>query len=232
MKIRTGFVSNSSSSSFIVEVGSMNYMEKLHNSRTRLRYVRKITKAQEKKLLAFGFKYTHLRDPMAVECLPYEDRTKFLHKTPGKKHYYGGKGYYEKTFGKGAFQTPDPPRQFSGRERDYLALQVACNEDEVASFLVVHNIPFEANTHYGHNYLRYDRDANYTILVHNLGQEIATYGLKLVEQEARALRGAKVKPAPAVQRTSVEEWRKERKTWRRWKARDRKIIKKMLTVKK
>lgn len=59
MKIRQGFVSNSSSSSFLVECIPWLYPEK-----------RVITKEQEKKLIKYGFKKTSLSNAAAIENDP------------------------------------------------------------------------------------------------------------------------------------------------------------------
>ena len=66
MKTRNGFVSNSSSSSFVVEIRDSFAKAKDPNVEDY------ITPEEISKLLAFGFKYTHICSPIQIENLSYK----------------------------------------------------------------------------------------------------------------------------------------------------------------
>lgn len=67
MKIRNGFVSNSSSGSFVVQ------RYEWLSSAKRGEDARLITEEQEKKLLAFGFKHTNYSSPHGIEYRSWKE---------------------------------------------------------------------------------------------------------------------------------------------------------------
>jgi len=62
MKIRNGFVSNSSSSSFVVEI--RDWWSREHNKKETVVF---LSKEEVEKLLEFGFKYTECPSPVQIE---------------------------------------------------------------------------------------------------------------------------------------------------------------------
>lgn len=130
MKTRHGFVSNSSSSSFLVK------LPEEYGTRDSRHYA---TKEDVKQLLDFGFR------PTKVHCA---SRLEAGVSNPSCLHEAAAGYFY----------------------------QVTCNEDEIASWLMKNNIPFEAACHYGHYHLFFRRDDEEYLFVPNVGCSLETYG--------------------------------------------------------
>lgn len=122
MKTRLGFVSNSSSSSFVVSMKEPHVYPEPKDQ---------LTEEDMKKLREYGF-----------EEIKNDD---------------------------------SPPVEFQ--------YEVSCNQDEVLEFLLKNKIPFEAECHYGHYQVFYDKKTDRVIEAWNYGCEIATYGPDMVVDE-------------------------------------------------
>lgn len=88
MKIRNGFVSNSSSSSFIVKVDDFNY-----NTKQKERI---ITPEQEQFLVGNHWKYTHIRSPSSLLTIAnYENGILDCDPKDGDANFFGANlGYW------------------------------------------------------------------------------------------------------------------------------------------
>jgi hypothetical protein len=118
MKLRNGFVSNSSSSSFIV----IRY--DLFNSVTLITY------EQEKKLMDFGFVKTQVCCPVQFY---FEDSRFFENDEPCIVAGVKIRNTEIKSATTNAYN---------------LGYEVICNQDEVIFFLLKNKIPFKASLHY------------------------------------------------------------------------------------
>lgn len=139
MKIRNGFVSNSSASSFIVR-----NIEKFLGQKAKTC----LTKKQINKLIAFGFKETHLSHPSHLDNTKYDDQSIWqpMMDEKTKEVVVSNYGYW-----------------------------VSCNEWDVIQFLVKNNIGFIATGHYGHiTYLFHSGD-KHLMIFRNYGAEVETY---------------------------------------------------------
>lgn len=151
MKIRDGFVSNSSSSSFVVHVREAKYKDNGKKKRykvgnktitmprmDRVTSPLLITKKQLKTLIKYGFKF--------------------------------GDYLYASRIEEGV--QPDKVNEELATDMYY---QVTCNEAEVVEFLVKHDIPFEAATHYGHYNVFFRPGEDKVWIARNLGRYLETY---------------------------------------------------------
>lgn len=88
MKIRNGFVSNGSSSSFIVEVDKFNYETKKRE--------RVISESQENFLVGNSWKYTHIRSPSSLLTIAnYENGIPDCDPKDGDANFFGANlGYW------------------------------------------------------------------------------------------------------------------------------------------
>jgi hypothetical protein len=179
MKIRNGFVSNSSSSSFVVHIRDAKYENQGKKKRYRVgkKFVTMpkmervpspllITKKQMKALLKRGFKFGDYLYASRVEDGVGVDEVK--------------------------------PELATDMHRS-----VTCNEAEEVEFLVKHGIPFEAATHYGHYGVFFRPGSDRVWIARNLGAYIETYknslpldkmdGESLTQERKNLLRSQTVK---------------------------------------
>ena len=164
MKTRNGFVSNSSSSSFVVE--KMNRLDMKAGAR--------ITPAQEKALLKFGFRKTYVYSPYLVPFTGegWKDLEKKFKKISEKKPTQKEYAQYKKM----RMSKTAVDRMNNRLRRSYtLCYSVACNEDEVIRFLIKNKIPFEANTHYDQYTYLYFPDKDRLVIAVNFGNMVSMY---------------------------------------------------------
>jgi len=159
MKIRHGFVSNSSTSSFIVSVyhqdlGSIDQKQLLSNDQIQI-------------LLDYGFQYTSIRHPSALEIL---------------ESYFFGTNRRQEIWSDVSFEDIDEiyheslDKTIAGYRYYYhLGYHVICNQDDVIEFLVKHHIPFTAVVHYGQCSVFYDGEGTDIVRARNYGEEYAMY---------------------------------------------------------
>lgn len=165
MKIRSGFVSNSSSSSFVVERGN-------NISASELKLF--ITPEQEEILLKFGFRKTYIRSPYQVPCTEEEwkkvqkEFDKLSKKKLTKKDY----AKYKKS-NISADEADKIEKNFT--ELYTLCYDVSCNQDEVIRFLIKNKIRFEASVHYSHYTYMYFPEEDKLIIATNFGNIISMY---------------------------------------------------------
>ncbi|MHA1468966.1 MAG: hypothetical protein ACTSSP_00240 [Candidatus Asgardarchaeia archaeon] len=162
MKIRNGFISNSSASSFIVQTKKDKFdmiMEK---------EIGTLDQEQVKLLKENGFAPTTTSDPFSF--LELNRRS-----------------------------WPDSKGQEEDIDNDvYMALMVACNQDEIIYLLVKNNIPFKAACHYGQEFICYEKDSDYMFKANNFGMEACMYGAEHVEEDRFN--------SPKFERIDVKGW--------------------------
>ena len=148
MKTRNGFISNSSSSSFIVQAEPSPFYGSDYGKKWP-----KLSKAKVKKLLDNGFWYSKVIDPFKIE---FNDNS------------------FEPGCGDGPsvpwWALNSPPK---GDDKKYngvlLGKYVSCNQHEVIDFLVKNKISFIASEHYGHNSLFYKAGEDFYTMIENTG---------------------------------------------------------------
>jgi len=145
MKVRNGFVSNSSSCSFVVRVREYAIFLKLEGKPVKQTkgMVQVLPKEKEEILLEYGFAYSKTHLPAGVM-------------------FYGGY-----TAQSNAWKTK--------KKSMILAFTDICNADIVISFLIKNKIPFEGLDHYGHESLFYDPKNEYVKCIPNSGLAHGTY---------------------------------------------------------
>lgn len=147
MKIRSGFVSNSSSSSFVVKAREAKYKPSKENPGCQKfdKWISKLTKTQVNKLKQNGFRMTWAHSPSQV---PATRKEKDEHEAQ-------------------VIKNPD---------FDYSwGYDVTCNQDKVFQFLIENDIPFSAEEHYGHRHVFFDGKTVTTAV--NFGVIMSMYGV-------------------------------------------------------
>lgn len=144
MKIRSGFVSNSSSSSFVVP-----YRDRILKAGEKPYYDVVLTPEEKEKLETLGFKPTHCKPELVYysECLTNDSSLWATSDIPTE-----------------SIAGSTLPCLPSG-----LGFYVICNEDEILESLLKLNVSFEALCHYGHYTIKYKKDSKFFDVYMNLG---------------------------------------------------------------
>jgi len=146
MKLRNGFISNSSSSSFIISTGEH---EKIWTEMGHKVELNKIATDEDiKKLIEYGFKPR--QDEISPTCL-------------------------ELAYPVDLDYTETIDINNTGKTPECYYYQVVCNEDNVLYFLIKNNIPFKASTHYGHETYIYERNSDIIWHMENIGVACEMY---------------------------------------------------------
>jgi hypothetical protein len=146
MKIRNGFVSNSSSASFVVKyITEKRTIE--NGSIVDHEEVKLLTDEESKKLIDYGFKFSCERDPHVLYGELYCDDCSSGY---GKHLEY-------------CCRYPE----FVGEL--YLRFFISCNEDEVIKFLIDNNIPFVGLKDSDESLIVYKRNMSEVLLLKNEG---------------------------------------------------------------
>jgi hypothetical protein len=137
MKTRNGFVSNSSSSSFIVKV-YYSSVDALLEGKPEEANSMLITKEQLQVLKDLDFRYTNVRSTEHIEFIP--NWTKVSRERRRATVRYKDHA--------GETQTRS--------NHEYMCKSVICNQDNILYPLLRYKIPFEALFHYGHESVFYN----------------------------------------------------------------------------
>jgi hypothetical protein len=144
MKVRSGFVSNSSSSSFIVHIFDKWKLFKGH-------VVESLTKKEIRLLEQHGFYPCLTSDP---QFLSNEDRERERIEE-------------DKVDAMVSYETAG--KKCPKYKIEYMGVRVVCNQDFPISFLLYYDIPFIGSVHYGHHTYVYKRGWKDVIVMHNYG---------------------------------------------------------------
>ena len=160
MKVRNYFVSNSSSSSFVVPLLKQSFDREV-GVRTKTTF---LSDVQTTKLKEYGFKLT---------SRPYYPTTE-------------GKDW---SLGKSKFEIASLDK-LNPYQNIWFYFSVACNQDDVLRFLVTNGIPFIASVHYGHATYVWRPVEDIIHVLPNLGVEVETYGIEnFLESKKEAING-------------------------------------------
>jgi hypothetical protein len=150
MKTRNGFVSNSSSSSFIVKY--YDSLDVVFGPKSTSKCKKALTKSEVKKLEEFGFEQTWARHPSLIVCSDFmSPKSKF------------------RDFSKDLKSEDDKPYAV------FYGFEVSCNQYEPLQFLLKNKISFVASIHYGHETYIYNKENPYVMVFTNYGLQVETY---------------------------------------------------------
>lgn len=144
MKIRNSFVSNSSSSSFIVQATPDNLMDETKFC---------LSEEQIKILQDFGFKYCYSPNLLQAEADALETYKTIEEAEIRQKEEWIRRRERSPDF--------DYEPEFNFYLPHYMTYSVICNQDEIAEFLIKNNIPFNALCHYGSETWKWRSGWNY-----------------------------------------------------------------------
>ena len=175
MKIRNGFVSNSSSSSFVVEIRPLKFEP---------------TGRIKSPKLPKGFSYRKMgmKPPKLPELVQVSTPllvTKKQMKALEKRGFKFCHHTYASRVEEGAERED---KKLKPELATHMYRSVVCNEADEVEFLVKHNIPFEGSTHYGHYSVFFWKDSDTVVTVRNVGREIETYKSTIGKAEQVAKR--------------------------------------------
>lgn len=190
MKTRAGFVSNSSSSSFVVLRNDFFGKEK---------YL--LTPKDEKKLIDYGFKKVSCLRADQVDCDIYHETKKSI-KDARKK--------LEKTFSKKLKKEIKDLAKCNSNYDDYFnyGYSITCNQDFVVYFLLKNNISFEASCHYGDYTVIYRKNQKYFLILQNYGTQCS-----MRDSYKEILGRTGWVQEKAIEKVSVKKWLKKEELW-------------------
>lgn len=158
MKVRNGFVSNSSSSSFVVEIRELKYQDTGKKRRHKLPKGQKID----------GKNYITVPDMQQVATPLFI--TKKQMNALLKRGFKFGSHLYASRIEEG-IEVKDVKPELA----THMYYSVSCNEADEVEFLVKNGIHFEAATHYGHYSVFYRKGEDKVWIARNLGRYLETY---------------------------------------------------------
>ena len=190
MKIRYGFVSNSSSSSFLVIRKDILDKNNLN-----------LTPEEEKKIVDYGFKKVGCFRANQVDC-------DLFHET--KKSIRDARKKFEKKFTK---KTKDGIKKLTELTSTYEEIfnygySITCNQDFVIYFLLKNNIPFEASCHNGDYTIIFRKNQKYFLTLQNYGLQCGTIG-----GYKEMLNRTGWVQKKAIEKVNVKSWLKKEDYW-------------------
>jgi hypothetical protein len=189
MKVRNGFVSNSSSSSFIIHIREQKFKDS--GKKKRYRYPKGV-KINGRNSFEMP-KMEEVQTPLLI--------TKEQFKALKKHGFKFGKHLYASRLEEGV-----KPEKVDPKFATHMYFQVVCNEAEEVEFLVKHGIPFEASTHYGHYSVFFQRGKDRVYIARNYGRAIETY--KSIRDEMLGQKGEQPIRSQTVKSILKEGWTK------------------------
>jgi len=173
MKIRNGFVSNSSSSSFVVKKKEMSFQK--DKADTIL-----LTDGQEKALQKFGFRKGYAHSPYQVpscekdwNVLEKKFKKGFSKKTTKQDYAWGKRVSMDK-------KAVDKMNEDSRLDYSW-CYDITCNQGDVIKFLIENKIAFVANVHYEHETYFYMPQSDSLVIAQNYGNRFMMYSHRMAE---------------------------------------------------